>query len=174
MNSISFSTTIRKYGKQGEKTGWTFIEIPEKLAHLLQPETKQSFRVKGTLDEHPINGVALIPIGGGVYIMALNADLRRAIKKPVGAMLKVQIALDEKSYQINTTFLQCLADEPAALIFFKLLPLAHQNYFSKWIETAKTEATKIKRIGQSVSALALKMGFPEMLKQKKSEQNLFK
>ena len=174
MNAINFSTTILKYGKQGEKTGWTFIEIPAKLAQILQSESKQSFRVKGTLDDHQINGVALIPVGGGDYIMALNADLRRAIKKPVGAILKVQIALDEKPYQVNSTFLQCLADEPAALVYFKLLPLAHQNYFSKWIEAAKTEPTKIKRIGQSVAALALKMGFPEMLKQKKNEQDLYK
>lgn len=169
---ISFTTTILKFERQGEKTGWTYITIPAKIAEQLQPGSKKSFRVKGKLDEHAINGVALIPMGGGDFIMALNADLRRAIGKKKGAILKVQLAVDEIPYQVNAAFMECLADEPAALLYFKSLALAHQHYFSRWIESAKTEATKIKRIGQAVSGLVRKMGFPEMLRAKKSERDL--
>ncbi|MEP7106725.1 MAG: YdeI/OmpD-associated family protein [Ferruginibacter sp.] len=166
---ISFTTTILKFDRQGEKTGWTYITIPVKIAEQLRPGNKKSFRVKGRLDEHTINGVALLPMGGGDFIMALNAGLRRAIGKRKGAMLKVQLAVDEIPYQVNAAFTECMEDEPAALQFFKSLPLAHQNYFSKWIESAKTEPTKVKRIARAVSALAHKMGFPEMLKSKQGE-----
>ena len=169
---ISFTTTILKFDKQGEKTGWTYIIIPAKYAGQLQPGNRKSFRVKGMLDEHPINGVALIPMGGGDFIMALNADLRKAIGKKKGAILKVQLAVDEIPYQINTMFVECMEDEPGAMTYFKSLPLAHQHYFSKWIESAKTEPTRVKRIAQAVSALALKMGFPEMVRAAKEERRL--
>lgn len=170
---ISFTTTILKFDQQGEKTGWTYILIPSKIAEQLQPGSKKSFRVKGMLDDHAINGVALIPMGGGDFIMALNADLRRAIGKRKGALLKVQLAVDKIPYQINAAFMECMSDEPSALLHFKSLPVAHQNYFSKWVESAKTEPTKTKRIAQAVSALAKKMGFPEMLRAKKSERDLW-
>lgn len=169
---ISFTTTILKFDRQGEKTGWTYIIIPAKKAEQLQPGSKRSFRVKGKLDEHAISGVALIPMGGGDFIMALNADLRRAIGKREGAILKVQITVDEVPYQINEAFVDCMADEPAALVYFKSLPLAHQHYFSRWIESAKTVPTKIKRIAQAVSSLSRRMGFPEMIRAKKSEKDL--
>lgn len=169
---ISFNTTIMKFGGQGEKTGWTYIPIPANIAVQLQPAHKKSFRVKGTLDAHPINGVALVPMGSGDYIMALNADLRKKLGKRKGATLNVQLTLDTVPYQINTSFMECMEDEPAALLYFKSLPLAHQHYFSKWIESAKSEPTQVKRISQAVSALALKMGYPEMIRSKKSEKDL--
>jgi hypothetical protein len=70
---ISFTTTILKFGQQGEKTGWTYILIPAELAGQLKPGHKKSFRVKGRLDQYPIKGVALLPMGEGDFIMALNA-----------------------------------------------------------------------------------------------------
>lgn len=169
---ISFSTSILKFDQQGEKTGWTYIMIPAKIAEQLQPGVKKSFRVKGMLDEHTINGVALIPMGAGDFIMPLNAGLRKILGKRKGAILKVQLGVDEIPYQVNPAFMECLEDEPAAIQYFKTLPRAHQHYFSRWIESARTEPTKIKRIAQAVSALALKMGFPEMLHAKKNESQI--
>lgn len=168
---ISFSATILRFDQQGEKTGWTYITIPAKIAEQLQPASKKSFRVKGKLDAHSINGIALIPVGGGDFIMALNADLRKAIGKRKGAIINVQIAVDKIPYQINSEFMECMADEPASFIYFKSLPTAHQNYFSKWIESAKTGPTKANRIAQAVTALSKKWGFPEMLRAKKNEKD---
>ena len=169
---IIFTTTIMKFSEQGEKTGWTYITVAAELAVQLQPDHKKAFRVKGKLDAHPIHGVALVPMGGGDYIMALNADLRKAIGKKKGATLQVQLALDRAPYQINPLFMECMEDEPAALLYFKSLPMAHQHYFSKWIEAAKTETTKVKRISRAVTALARKIGYPEMIKASKSEKDV--
>ncbi|MBN8785519.1 MAG: YdeI/OmpD-associated family protein, partial [Terrimonas sp.] len=46
-----------------------------------------------------------------------------------------------------------------------------QNYFSKWIESAKTEATRAKRIAMTVSATAKKWGYPEMIRAAKKEKD---
>lgn len=164
MKAVKFTATIHKFESKGEKTGWTYIEIPADIAQQLNPGNKKSFRVKGKLDDFRIEGIALIPMGGGKFIMALNADLRKGIRKRHGAMLSVQLSADEKGFVFNKDFMECLADEPAAKEFFESLPGSHQKYFSKWIDTAKTEPTKVKRISMAVNALAKKMGYAEMIR----------
>jgi len=160
---IQFVVTIHRFEKQGEKTGWTYIEIPVDIAEKLKPGSKKSFRVKGKLDEFKISGVSLLPMGGGSFIMPINATMRKGIGKKHGAMLKVQLTEDMKPYEINTDFLECLQDEPKALKAFNALPKSFQNYYSKWIESAKTEPTRTKRIAHAVSTLAKNMNFSEMI-----------
>jgi hypothetical protein len=161
---VQFVVTIKKFDQQGEKTGWTYIEIPADVAKKIKPGNKKSFRVKGKLDDLKISGIALIPMGGGVFIMPLNAELRKKIHKRHGAMLKVQLEEDKKPFQFNKEFMECLADEPAAKTFFETLSGSHQRYFSKWIDSAKTEPTKTKRIAMAVNALAKKWGYQQMLR----------
>ncbi len=108
----------------------------------------------------------MIPMGGGQYILAVNATIRKGLKKNNGAMVKVQLALD-KPYELSKELMDCLSDEPTALKFFNSLPRAHQNYFSKWIESAKTEFTRAKRIAMTVSATAKKWDFGEMIRASK-------
>lgn len=168
---VQFSTVIKKFEQQGEKTGWTYIDVPHGIAAKLKPGIKTSFRVKGRLDQYSFNGIALIPMGGGDFIMALNATIRKNIGKQKGANVQVILEADDK-FTIKPTreFLDCLGDEPAAVEFFKLLPKSHQNYFVKWIDSARTDTTKTRRIGQAVSALARKHGFGEMLRALKKDR----
>jgi hypothetical protein len=161
---VKFTTTIKKFGSKGEKTGWTYIEIAPDIAATLKPDNKKEFKVKGKLDKYGIKRVSLIPMGGGVFIMALNADMRRAIAKKEGAMLQVQLSEDKSDFVFNADFMECLADEPAAQTFFQSLTGSHQRYFSKWIDSAKTDPTKTKRIAMAVNALAKGWGYPEMIR----------
>jgi uncharacterized protein DUF1905/bacteriocin resistance YdeI/OmpD-like protein len=167
---VQFTATIKQFATQGEKTGWTYIEIPSDIAQDLKPGNKKSFRVKGKLDNCAIKGIALLPMGGGSFIMALNSSIRKCIGKRKGAMLKLQLEVDTEGYKLNPDFVACLADDPPARAFFSKLPKSHQNYFSKWIETAKTEQTKTKRIAAAVNALSRKMGFGEMLRSQRQEK----
>ena len=161
---VQFTTTIKQFGKQGEKTGWTYIEIPSDIAEKLMPGNRKGFYVKGKLDSFPIKQIALLPMGGGNFILTLNANLRKEIKKKKGAMLNVKLQVDTEGYKLNEDFVACLDDAPEARKFFDTLTGSHRNYFSKWIDSAKTEPTKIKRITMAVNALSKKLGFPEMLR----------
>ena len=60
------------------------------------------------------------------------------------------------------------------MVFFKTLSGSHQRYFSKWIDSARTEQTKSKRIAQSVNALAKKKGYPEMMRALKKDNEQWK
>lgn len=168
---VQFTATIQKFEKQGEKTGWTYIEIPEKTALQLKPANKKAFRVKGLLDAFAFEGLSLVPMGGGNFILALNATIRKGIGKTKGAIVKVQLEVDDKPVLPPPELLECLADEPAALQLFNSLAKSHQNYFTKWIESAKTDETKAKRIAQAVTALSRKMDFGEMIRAAKKDRN---
>jgi len=166
---VQFTATLKKFADQGEKTGWTYIEVPEQIALQLKPNNKQSFRVKGKFDNHSISGVAMIPMGEGNFIIAINAAMRKAIAKGKGSKLVVQLEEDKKGYELNNEFMECLHDEPAALAFFNTLAKGHQNYFSKWIESAKTVETKSKRIAMAVNALSKKWDYGLMIRAQTEE-----
>ena len=168
---IRFTTIIKQFGEKGEKTGWTYIDISSAMAEKLKAGNKRSFRVKGKLDEYEIKAVALVPMGGGDFIMALNAGMRKAIGKRKGASLQVELEVDEQGPQLSADLLECLSDDPKALEFFNTLPRSHQQYFSNWIESAKTTPTKVKRISMAVSGLAKKWGYGEMIRAEISKRN---
>lgn len=162
---VEFTAVIEKFGKKGEKTGWTYLTIPEKTAAKLKAGTKKSFRVKGKLDNYMIRQIALIPMGEGDFIMPLNAAMRKGIKKQMqGEKVIVKIEEDKSELQLSSDFLACLSEDKQAKSFFDTLGRSHQNYYSKWIESAKTEATKAKRIAQAINGFKMKMGYPEMLR----------
>ena len=164
MKPVKFTVTIHKFDKQGEKTGWTYFEVPADIAQQLKPGNKKEFKVKGKLDNYAINRVSLLPMGGGRFIMPLNAAMRKATGKKAGAMLKVQLEADDSEFVFNSDFMDCLADDPVAKQFFQSLLGSHQRYFSKWIDSAKTEPTKTKRIAMAINALAKKWGYAEMIR----------
>ena len=158
-----------KFEEQGEKTGWTYIAIPAEYAQKLYTG-KKSFRVKGKLDSHAIKQVALLPMGEGDFIMPLNEAMRKAIGKRQGAQLQVQLAFDDSAFVFNEDMMACLEDEPKALENFKKLSGSEQKYFSKWIDSAKGDATKAKRITQTLTAMLHGWHYGQMIRALKKEK----
>lgn len=170
---ISFTTTLQKFDKKGEKTGWTYIEISASQANKLKPNTKVAFRVKGTLDSYAISQVATIPMGEGNFILAINGTMRKALGKKQGDKIKVTLKADDSKIILSPDLMICLKDDPVALAAFKKLPGSHQKYFSRWVESAKTSTTKTKRIVMTLTALSKKLDFGEMLRANKKNNASF-
>lgn len=172
---LQFNTTIKKFNGKGEKTGWSYIEIPVSLAQKLKPVNKKSFRVKGKLDDFSFENIALLPMGKGDFIMALKVDIRRKIKKQKGDSVIVKIEVDNSPIKLNAELIECLSDEPEGFSFFNTLTPGHRKYFSNWIESAKTDTTKTKRIAQALNALSNHQGYGEMIRGLKNDnKELFK
>lgn len=167
---VRFTAAIRKFDKQGEKTGWTYVEVPSEIASQICSGTKKSFKVKGKLDACEIVSVSLLPMGDGNYILPLNATLRKQLRKRKGDVLKLQLEVDRRKYSLNEEFMGCLADEPDALTFFNSFSPSTQQYYSKWIESAKMEPTRIKRIAMAINALQRKMEFGPMLREARDKK----
>jgi hypothetical protein len=161
---LTFTALLQRFAQKGEKTGWTYIDIPIEVSEALKPGQKTSYRVKGKLDAFAIRQVALVPMGDGTFIMAVNADMRRGIRKEEGATVRVELAVDNDPMPLSSDLMTCLADDTTALSFFNTLSKGHQTYFSNWIEEAKTVETKTRRITQAVMGLSMGLGYGEMIR----------
>jgi len=167
---VSFSTIILQFAAQGEKTGWSYIEVPAEIARQLKLGTKKSFRVRGMLDALPINGVALLPMGEGNFIIPLKGDIRRALHKNSGAMLQVSLEEDtDFKIEMPEDLKECFDFEPEALQFFNSLAKSHREYFIKWINSAKTNETRAGRVVNTVNAMLRKWDYGQMIRAMKGE-----
>ena len=157
---------LERFGKKGEKSGWTYVLIPAVIAQALS-KARNTFRVKGFIDQHEIRQVALVPMGDGDFILPVNGEMRRAIKKSKGAPVLLSLQHDPSDLLPDRDFIDCLAEDLRALANYEKLTQGHKNYFTKWIGTARTAPTKASRIAMALDALSRGLGFAEMLREKK-------
>ncbi len=169
---VRFKAMLEKFGAKGEKTGWTYVSIPAKTAAKIKADCKKSFRVKGKIDEHSLKGVATVPMGEGEFIIAVNAVMRKAIKKFHGAEVIMQLEEDKAQIKILEELTECFKDDPDAAKYFNSLPQSHRNWYSNWVKGAKTEITTSKRITVVIKACSQKMIFSEMMKAYRDERRL--
>lgn len=167
---LRFTATIEKFADQGEKTGWSYIRISAEQAGKLMPGTRKAFRVKGKVDDHPFSMLSLMPMGDGSYIMTINGSMRKAIRKQKGATIKVALELDEQEMKPPAALMECLEDEPEALARFQSLTKGHQNYYTMWINNAKTEPTKAKRIAATINSMVRGYDFGQMIRAMKANK----
>ncbi len=109
-------------------------------------------------------------MGDGNFILPINGTIRKATGKAMGDSVSVKLELDGRAPTQSAIFLKCLKDDPKAFDFFKTLPKSHQNYYSKWIESAKTDGTKTKRITMAVMSLGQHQRFNEMMRANRQER----
>src|SRR6218665_1562944 len=109
---VNFKTKLLKFGEHGDKTGWTYILIDPARAKELK-DTKKSFRVKGFLDNFPVEQTAVMPMGGGNFI-------------------EVTLEEDKQKLRLSSDLSECLENETEARAFFNTLNPSNQHYFSRW------------------------------------------
>ncbi len=168
---IQFTAEIEYYVQNGDKTGWNYISIPFAIADQLKPGWRRAFRVRGMLDSVEIAGLSTTPVGEGNQILALKQSLRKQLRKQAGDKITVSLEEDPDFKVTLPEDLEiCLADEPQLLEKFLKQTKSHQNYFINWINEAKTEATRAKRIVLTMDAMDKGMNYGEMIRAAKKQQ----
>jgi uncharacterized protein YdeI (YjbR/CyaY-like superfamily) len=99
----------------------------------------------------------------------LNGDLRKKLKKQKGDKVVVKIELDNSEFEMDATMMECIEDDEIANEYFNTFPASHQRYYSKWVQSAKTDETKAKRIAQILISLHLKQNYAEMIRSNKGK-----
>lgn len=160
---VILEVELHRYDKNADKTGWTFIHLPAALASELS-SAKRTFRVKGKMDNYSFQQVATVPIGEGDFIIPFNATMRKATGKKVGDKLLLQIEPDTSELSVSEDLLNTLAVDEEALVQFQSLLPSHQQYFSKWVESAKTLPTKSDRLSKCLFAMQYKMDYSQMIR----------
>ncbi|WP_285008519.1 YdeI/OmpD-associated family protein [Pedobacter faecalis] len=165
---ITLKTEIERYGEMGEKTGWSYVFIPETVANQIKPGCRKSFRIKGSIDQVIISGMATVPVGDGNFILALKSSLRKQLKKEAGASVILNMEEDRDfKIEVPEDLELCLSDEPELMERFMALPKSHRNWYINWLNSAKTESTRTKRLVKIVSAMHRKLSFGEMMREDK-------
>lgn len=168
---VTFKAEIEKFAEMGEKTGWSYIFIPQAVAAQIKADCKKSFRVKGKIDQTSIEGMATVPMGEGDFILALKASLRKQLHKEAGAAVSIELEEDKDfKIEIPEDLELCLSDEAHLMARFLKLPKSHQNWYINWLNGAKTEPTRTKRLVRIVSAMDREMTFAEMMREGKDKK----
>jgi hypothetical protein len=165
----SYKTIIQKYGSKGEKSGWTYVDIPKDVLLKLKLKDKKAFRIKGCMDDVRFEKLSTYPVGDGEFIIALKADIRKKLGKKEGAMLHLSIELDTSEALISYELMDCLNEDKVALTQFVSQPKSHQTYFHNYILSAKTPATRAGRIVSTINAMHKKQNYGEMIRSLKSK-----
>ncbi|WP_432711978.1 YdeI/OmpD-associated family protein [Pedobacter sp.] len=165
---VTFNASLERFERMGEKTGWTYITVPQAIAQVLKPGCKKSYRVKGKFDHIDISGMAMIPMGEGAFIIAVKAALRKQLQKEEGAVIKVELEEDlHFTVEMPEEMEMCLLEERHLMDRFLAMPLSHQHYFINWYTSAKTEKTKVKRLIMMVNAMESQLDFGAMIRASK-------
>jgi len=165
----SFQAIILKFASKGEKTGWTYVDIPPDIIPKLKLKTKKEFRIKGMMDDVKFERMATYPIGEGNFIIAINGELRKKLGKKEGAMLSIKFELDKSEALQSQELIDCLNEDPIALKQFNSQPLSHRNYFHRYVYTAKGADTRAGRIVNIINAMYKKQNFGEMIRSLKGK-----
>lgn len=166
---FSFKSVIQKFSSKGEKTGWTYVDVPPDILLKLKRPDKKEFRIKGIIDDVKFDRMATYPIGEGNFIIAINAELRKKLGKKEGAMVSLKIELDKSAPLQSEELMEALNDDKIAKKQFDSLLLSHRNYFHRYVYTAKGIDTKAGRIVNIINAMYKKQNFGEMLRSLKKK-----
>ena len=161
---LSFNSVIQKFANKGEKTGWTYVDVPPDIILKFKRKDKKEFRVKGIFDDVKFERLAVYPIGDGNFIIAINAELRKKLGKKEGAMVSLKIEVDSSEALQSEELLEALSDDKITKKQFDLLKLSQRNYFHRHVYSAKGIDTKAGRIVDIINAMYKKQDFGEMIR----------
>lgn len=168
---IRFSAEIERFGRNGEKSGWFHLVVPGEVADQLKPGNRRFFRVRGTINGHEYTGLGLLPAGDGSFILAVNASIRKALKAALGDVLHLNVEEDtDFEITIPADLELCLSEEPHLLERFLKFNKSNRNYFINWINSAKTEPTRTRRIAMTMEAMELGLDFGAMIRRDKARR----
>lgn len=168
---VQFSAEIERFDQKGEKTGWYYVAIPQEVALRIKPDNRKFFRVRGTINGHGFSGLGLIPTGEGDFILPVNAGMRKTLEAGLGDVLHLDVE-EDTDFRIDMPedLEICLAEDPRLLENFMKFNRSTRNYFINWINGAKTEPTRTKRITLTVEAMDLGLDFSAMIRRDKARR----
>ncbi|MFV0418357.1 MAG: DUF1905 domain-containing protein [Dysgonomonas sp.] len=133
--------------KPDHKGAITYVEIPE------IPMSKAPFgmlKVKGRIDDYEFSNVHLMPLGNGNLVLAVKSAIKKIIKKEAPDTVHIILYEDKTPLIIPEELLLCMKYEDGVLEKFEIYTDGQKRAFIDWINSAKSEHTKIDRIAKTI------------------------
>ena len=114
-------------------------------------------KVRGFIDGYEVKKFHLMPLGNGQLMIAVKAEIRKAIKKEEGDWIDVVLYSLEPPLPVPEDFLLCLQDEPEALKNFDKLSEDMKKEYLVWIYALKSEEVIVDRMALAINKLTLNL-----------------
>ena len=153
-SKIRFSATLFRPVATAKAVAWTFLTLPKEASAKLPSRGMTS--VEGTF-----NGLAfqatLEPDGQGGHWLKVDRKLREAAGAEAGDVVSLEIAPvaeePEPSVPADLRMALAAAHPKARAVWLDITPVARRDWI-QWIESAKREETRLKRIESACDMLA--------------------
>jgi len=85
---------------------------------------------------------------GGEFLVGLNRDVREKAGVGAGAEVEVTVELDRgmRDVKVPEPLAAALAADPRAQAAFERLAFTHRKEFARWVEEAKRDETRQRRV----------------------------
>jgi len=92
---------------------------------------------------------------GGEFLLGLNGQVRRAAGVEAGDRIEVEIGLDAapREVAVPPALAGALDGDPEAAAAFNRLSYSHRKEYARWIDEAKREDTRGRRVAQALDML---------------------
>jgi hypothetical protein len=110
--------------------------------------------VRGTINGFPFRST-LAPMGGCTYL-GVNRKLRDGAAVQAGEVVDVVLERDDEPRVVEapSDLAAALASDPAADAVWQRLSYTHRREYVEWVEEAKREETRLRRIGRTVELVS--------------------
>ncbi len=141
---ISFDAVVEREGK------FTFVAIPFSPREIWGAKSRYS--VSGTINEKAVRGT--LGALGQDYFLRLGAAWLRDNGINPGDLVNVMLGLEgPQEENLAEDIKGALMANETAKNFFDGLPTYYRKNYIRWIESAKREETRMKRIQEMISLL---------------------
>jgi hypothetical protein len=91
----------------------------------------------------------------GEFLLGFSREVREAAGVEAGDMVDVAIELDTEPREVDVpaALATALAGDPAAMAAFDALAYTHRKEFARWVDEAKREDTRTRRVAQALQML---------------------
>lgn len=132
--------------------GGVGFEIPFSVSEVY--DTRGRLKIKAKFDGYPYRG-SIAPMGGR-HILGVTKEIRRAISKGAGDIIKVEIEEDKEPRIVNVPddFKKALSKNKRANEVFDNFAYTHRKEYVRWIDEAKKSETRERRIVKAVQMIS--------------------
>jgi len=135
-----------------EGKGWTFVTLPAAASGKLPGRGRVA--IQGTINGFPFRSSAF-PDGKGSHTIMINAAMREGGRVGPGeaARFVIEPASDDVAVEVPADLEAALAGSPEARARFDAVTPKARAEWVAWIESAKAEATRERRVTQTLERL---------------------
>lgn len=131
--------------------GGAFVTVPFDVEKVFGAKR---VKIKALIDGQHYRG-SLVRMGGPAHILGVLKDIRARIGKDIGDEVEVIVEIDRelRTVEVPPDLQKALAADAAARARFDRLSYTHRREYVHWIEEAKREETRAKRITRTIEMI---------------------